>query len=308
MNKPILPLKTRVYNEFVLESQRWDRFEPRDDDIIICTPAKCGTTWTQMICALLIFQKTKFDKALTEHSPWLDALTAPCEQVLDQLQAQTHRRFIKTHTPLDGLPYFEQAKYICVGRDPRDAFLSLTNHSQNMKREIMELLQKNATGEWRPPNIPPEDQIEWFCDWITSSCSEEPNHEFHSDVLYYVRSFWQYRHLPNILMLHYSDLKADLDGEMRRIAKFLDIQIDETLWPELVSAASFENMKNNADQLAPQVTDNVWKDTGQFFNKGVSGQWCKVLNDKALDLYRQAMDKNLESDLSAWLEQGRLGG
>lgn len=37
------------------DSARWAGFDPRPDDII-STPPKCGTTWTQMICALLILQ------------------------------------------------------------------------------------------------------------------------------------------------------------------------------------------------------------------------------------------------------------
>lgn len=289
-----------------MESSRWDNFVPRDQDIVICTPAKCGTTWTQMICALLIFQKTEFEKPLTEYSPWLDVLFVPVDRVLSQLNEQTHRRFIKTHTPLDGIPYFEKSRYICVGRDPRDAFLSLKNHMENMKMEALATLQQNATGDWTPPRPSPQDLKEWFRRWIDSSCSTDPGHAAHADVLNYVKTFWEYRHLPNILMLHYSDLQADLDGEMRRIAKFLEIEVPEPLWPELVAAAGFENMKRNADRLAPQVTDDVWKDTSQFFNKGSSGQWRDILGEKELSVYQQVMAERLEPELASWLESGRL--
>lgn len=306
MDKPAYPIKNRVYNEFVMESSRWDNFESRDDDIIICTPAKCGTTWTQMICALLVFQKVEFEKPLTECSPWVDVLTTPAESVLKQLAEQSHRRFIKTHTPLDGLPYFENTKYICVGRDPRDAFLSLKNHVENMRPEALATLQKHATGDWTPPKPPMEDLCEWFSRWIDSSFSEVPGHEFHTDVLYYVNSFWQFRHLPNILMLHYSDLKADLEGEMRRIAAFLQITVPEEKWPELVTAATFANMKSKADRLAPQINDGIWKDPSNFFNKGESGQWRDVLGEQELDLYRRVMDDRLEPELADWLEKGRL--
>lgn len=308
MNKPALPIRNRVYQEFLMESSRWDNFVPREHDIVICTPAKCGTTWTQMICALLIFQQTEFDKPLTEYSPWLDVLFVPVDQVLGQLNDQTHRRFIKTHTPLDGIPYFEKSKYICVGRDPRDAFLSLKNHMENMKKEALATLQQNATGDWKPPRPAPQDLNEWFRLWIGSSCSADPDHAAHADVLNYVKTFWEYRHLPNILMLHYSDLQADLEGEMRRIARFLEIDVPEHLWPELVAAATFENMKSNADRLAPQVTDDVWKDTSQFFNKGSSGQWRDILGEQELSIYRQVMTERLEPELASWLEKGHLAG
>ncbi len=306
MNDQKTPLKSRVYNEFVMESGRWDNFQPRHDDIIIATPAKCGTTWTQMICALLIFQKTEFDRPLTECSPWVDVLTTPADTVLNQLDAQSHRRFIKTHTPLDGLSYNPQTKYICVGRDPRDAFLSLKNHVENMRPEALATLQKHATGEWQPPQAPLQDLCEWFRRWMGSSFSQQPGHEFHTDVLYYVNSFWQYSHLPNILMLHYSDLQADLKGEMKRIAAFLQIDVADELWPELVAAATFDNMKSKADKLAPQVGDGIWKDPKRFFNKGKSGQWQDILGDAELALYQQVMSDKLEPELATWLENGRL--
>lgn len=306
MDQPSRPMKTREYNEFIMESRRWDNFTPRDNDIVICTPAKCGTTWTQMICALLIFQKTEFEQPLTEYSPWLDVLMRPVDSVLAKLNAQRHRRFIKTHTPLDGLPYYDQVKYICVGRDPRDAFISLKHHMENMRMEALGIAQANATHDWRPPTPAPEDPAEWFRHWINGSCGASLEHSAHADVLYYAKSFWQYRHLPNILMVHFSDLKADLEGEMRRIATFLDIEVPDALWPELVSAASFENMKDKAEQFAPQVTDNIWKDTSRFFNKGTSGQWQDILGETELALYAQAMREKLEPELAAWLENGRL--
>ena len=92
------------YRSTVLDSNRWQRFSARAGDIIISTPAKSGTTWMQMICALLIFQRTTFDRSLDLISPCLDMQTRDIGDVIADLEAQQHRRFIKTHTPLDGLP------------------------------------------------------------------------------------------------------------------------------------------------------------------------------------------------------------
>ncbi len=120
------------YRTLISDSARWDGFELRAGDIVISTPAKCGTTWTQMICALLVFQTDALPDSLDRMSPWLDMLTRDRADVVADLAAQTHRRFIKTHTPLDGLPSDERVTYICVGRDPRDVALSWDNHMANM--------------------------------------------------------------------------------------------------------------------------------------------------------------------------------
>jgi hypothetical protein len=90
------------YRSFVADSARWKGFAFRPGDIAISTPPKCGTTWTQMLCALLAFDTADLPRPLAEISPWLDMQTRSLDSVVADLQAQTHRRFIKTHTPLDG--------------------------------------------------------------------------------------------------------------------------------------------------------------------------------------------------------------
>ena len=94
----------RRYVGTVFDSSRWDGFELRPGDIIISTPPKCGTTWTQMICALLVLQEPELPLPLDTLSPWIDMVTRARKEVFADLAAQTHRRFIKTHTPLDGIP------------------------------------------------------------------------------------------------------------------------------------------------------------------------------------------------------------
>src|SRR5438874_2514234 len=136
----------RRYRSVLVDSLRWDGFEFRDDDIVISTPSKCGTTWMQMICALLIFGDANLPRPLTQLSPWLDLQTETISKVFAALAAQRHRRFIKSHTPLDGLPFDERVTYICVGRDPRDAAISQDNHLNNMNREVLIEARETAVG------------------------------------------------------------------------------------------------------------------------------------------------------------------
>jgi len=135
------------YNWIVCDSARWDGFELRSDDIIISTPAKCGTTWTQMICALLILQEPELPLPLDTLSPWIDMVTRARTDVFADLEAQTHRRFIKTHTPLDGIPNDPTVTYICVGRDPRDVALSMDHHIDNTDIGAF-LMQVSVQGAW----------------------------------------------------------------------------------------------------------------------------------------------------------------
>src|SRR3954447_12027368 len=100
------------YRSIIADSGRWDGFAFRPGDIVISTPPKCGTTWTQMLCALLVFDGPVFPAPLDELSPWLDMTISPLAEVMATLDAQTHRRFIKTHTPLDGLPMHAEVTYL----------------------------------------------------------------------------------------------------------------------------------------------------------------------------------------------------
>ncbi len=303
------PTREHLYKHSFFDSSRWDAFKPRDDDLIICTSYKAGTTWMQMICALLVFQKTNLDRPLTTISPWLDLLAEPIEDVLTTYEAQRHRRFIKTHTPLDGLPYFDNVTYLYCGRDPRDVFMSLRNHVANASPEAMAMLQaqqSNRAGE--VPEIP-TDIDEMFHLWLTRGFFpwEEDGFPFWSH-LNHAGTYWEFRHCPNIHLLHYADLKADLGAQMRNIADLLNVEVPEALWPDLVGAATFEQMKSNADQLAPDVDHGViwWKDNSRFFNRGTSGQWQGALSAESLELYGRVKRERLEAPLLDWLERGSL--
>src|SRR5580693_6663701 len=112
---PALPERVHRYETVNADSARWDAFQPRGGDIIVATAPKCGTTWTQMLCALLV-HGPDLPAPLTRLSPWLDQLWTPVDALVAELDAQPWRRIIKTHTPLDGLPYFDNVSYVFCGR------------------------------------------------------------------------------------------------------------------------------------------------------------------------------------------------
>ena len=129
---------TRHYQHVDWDSERWVGFGPRRGDIYVCTCYKSGTSWTQMIAALLVFKSPKSPSPLNELSPWTDLVTDAKEVKHAQLAAQQHRRILKTHTPIDGLTWQSDTKYLYLARDPRDVFQSMMSH------QVITMLKANA--------------------------------------------------------------------------------------------------------------------------------------------------------------------
>jgi aryl sulfotransferase len=297
------------YQSFVNDSARWESFEFRPGDIVIDTPPKAGTTWMQRICSLLVFATPHLDKPLTTISPWLDMLTRPLQDVLDDLEAQSHRRFVKTHIPLDGLPFDERVTYICVGRDPRDLALSWDNHMANADFDAVATLLARQIGEAavreqleRLPPLP-ESERERFWAWVDDPTPVQQTGSSLRAVLNLLASFWTQRDKPNVVLLHYDDLKADLEGQMRALARRLSIQIPEDRWAGLVKAATFDEMRSAADTLAPAVTESAWRDNTQFFHRGSSGQWRGLLDETELERYHARVRELAQPDLIEWLHR-----
>ena len=136
----------------LLDPARWDDFTARADDIFISTPPKCGTTWTQAIVASLIFGRADHGHKPAQISPWLDANFTPWEEIRAMLEAQIHRHFIKTHMPLDSMPFHAGCVHLAVYLDPRDAFFSSRAHAANMDmahaRHRLELGPAEAFRTW----------------------------------------------------------------------------------------------------------------------------------------------------------------
>jgi hypothetical protein len=299
------------YRTLISDSSRWDGVELRAGDIIISTPAKCGTTWTQMICALLVFQTDGLPDTLDRLSPWLDMLTRDRDDVVADLDAQTHRRFIKSHTPYDGLPRDDRVTYICVGRDPRDVALSWDNHMANTDLVALLTARDAAVGnedlaELLPdgPPIPAETEIGRFWEWVDAPVGMAgPRGESLANLVHHVSTFWARRDDPNVVLLHYDDLKSDLDGQMRAVSARLGIPVDETRWPALVEAATFDRMRADADRIAPDTTNQIWQDNQRFFNRGTSGQWRNLLDEAGVERYFARVAELASGDVASWLHR-----
>jgi aryl sulfotransferase len=300
----------REYRTWILDSRRWRLYEPRPDDIVIATYPKCGTTWMQRIVCLLVFQSPE-PMPIWQVSAWIDRrFPQSIEAVVAQIEAQKHRRFLKTHLPLDGLPFYEEVKYIHVARDGRDACMSFHNHGTGFTEPMLDSLSQAGLEDEairRPyPKIEP-DPGDFFHRWITTG--EVPGHEDGSPSMSFFefeRTWWEARDRPNVLLVHYNDLKADLAGEMRRIADFLGIDIAASLWPELVGAADFGAMRRQGEALMGQGAGIFREGSQRFFFKGSNERWRGVAAEADLALYEAKTEAMFMPACARWVAEGRL--
>ena len=301
MPEPIdWPRKTRELHNHHFDSTVWNDFRFRDDDIVIATYAKSGTTWVQQIVAQMLFDGDP-DLAVAEMSPWLDLRVPPKEVKLAAVETQTHRRLLKTHLPVDALVYSPRAKYVFIGRDGRDVVWSMYNHHANANQTWYAALN-DTPGRVGPPIAPPPADIrQYWREWMDRD--GHPFWPFWEDI----RSWWQIRNLPNLLLVHFNDLKRDLPGEARRLAGFLDIPVANARWQDILEHCSFDWMKKHATQSVP-LGGAFWDGGAEtFIHKGVNGRWAEVLTAAEVAEYEARAERELGPECARWLAGGRGG-
>ncbi len=301
------------YRGLVYDSARWQGFALRPGDIVISTPPKCGTTWTQMICAMLVLQEPVLPQPLSIISPWLDMQSRARRDVVADLEAQQHRRFIKTHTPLDGLPLDPTVTYICVARDPRDVALSMDNHTDNLDvgafmdaRAVAAAIDGIELESMPPPPSRSADRRERFWQWVDNDTPPPVSGSSLLRTLSHLKTFLEAPTDIDVILLHFDDLRSDLEGQMRGMAQRLNVTVRDSRWPELVRAATFDEMRARADQLAPNAHRGAWRDSERFFNRGTSQQWRSLLDDHDMDRYRQRVNAIGSVEVIEWAHRPPL--
>ena len=303
------PTVEHHYLNHHLDSSLWEIYEPRDDDIVVTTSYKCGTTFTQQILYNLLVENTADMEVFPDidmESPWIDARFHPISRkdLKAHIDGMTRRRFLKSHLPLDGLPYYPQVKYLVVARDARDVFMSLLNHYGNYQDVLYELFNNDQSLE-PLPRYSGDDHALWK-NWISRGWfdREQEGYPFWSNMGH-TQSYWNFRHLPNFLFLHYEDMTRDTAGTVRRIADFVEHPIDEVGISDVVRAVSFDRVKQQAETESARDEGLAFKG-GQatFINKGTNGRWRSFLTPAEVQMYERTRDRVLSPDCATWLETG----
>ena len=303
-------MPSKAYFNYQLDSRNWSHIELRHGDVIVATAPKVGSTWTLRLILTLI-HGGELPAPVNMLAPWIDArfLPVPIEAVRAAFSEQDFRRVARSHLPFDALPFNPSVFYVCVGRDPRDVVLSLHNHYSSFTDPAIARLNA-PPGTFAVEFARPGPDIHKFIrEWLTQGnpCLPWEGDGFPSWSLFrQISSFWAYRELPNVLLVHYDDLLKDLAGEAARISRFLGIDATPERIGIIKQRCSFEAMRENGENDNPNLPAMLRGGARTFFNKGVSGRWKDVFTPEELELYHAAVARNLSPDCARWLEQGRI--
>jgi aryl sulfotransferase len=303
-NRSIAP--TRVIRDYLSNSLVWKDFLVQggfvEGDLVVADPFKAGTTWTQRILQQILANGEEGKDGLSDTSPWLDSSWGNHDQMLSVLKEQkknAERRVIKSHVPADTIPIDEKARYFFVGRNGKDVGLSFHNYLKNFTADTMNLINR-LHAEWSAdptPLVIPESMREFFDLWLDKDgygCC---------DLFDIMGTWWKVKELPNVLLVHYQQLKEDLREQIVRIAEFIDVDVPLVQLDTIVAHCSFDYMRDRADRMAP-FNGTHMSSAKSFFHKGPDRDFRSELTAEQIKRFNQKALKKLGSECAHWLETG----
>jgi aryl sulfotransferase len=306
MTKPLVS-PTRVVRDYLHNSLVWEDFLARDGfaegDVIIVTPVKAGTTWTQRIIQQILHNGAENDGSLSDTSPWLESSWGDHAGMLDVLKRQLEagsRRVIKSHLPADALPMAPEARYVFVGRNGKDAAISFHNMIYNYSESTMSTINQ-IHAQWSGSSTPlviPEDLQAFFDLWLDTGgygCS---------DLFDIVESWWKLRAEANVLVLHYRELTDDITGQIARIAEFLGIDPASLRMDVIAEHCSFDYMSGRAEKMAPFNGEHM-SSAKAFFHKGPKRDYRDELTAAQVARFDHVALQRLGMQCASWLETGQ---
>ena len=300
-------------NNVLYDSARWDGFTIRDGDIIISTPAKCGTTWTQRIIVALDLRHDRSSRANGHISPWLDMNTRPLADVVAELEAQTHRRFIKSHLSYRAVaPGRPSHLHHGRSRPARRRASRWTHHIANVDIGAFLTERAAAVGLEDLAGMAPRR----FSDRRTSHRSTR---------------FWRWMEADNEQEMgaerrrpSHGQFLGTARGSERRAAALRATcrSISSARWRtspngsgiDAVAGATrgtraggvIRNDEGVGRAHRAERRQGFWKSTTDFFHKGTSGQWRDVVTEDEMRSLHKRINALADTRLRALAAQRRL--
>jgi aryl sulfotransferase len=294
------PTKVREVRTRILDSTRWNEVKLRAGDIVVASWGKSGTTLTVQMVSQLISNGAD---GMSVKAPWVEALPFSSRaKMLAAVESLPDPRLLKTHLPLDALGFSEKAKYVYVARDARDVVWSAYNHHVSLSASSIDAF--NNSGGTGPPVTPYTGAVrDYYLHWLEHD--ELPGFTLNEPFWPHVRGWWEQRHRPNVLLMHHARITADLARELRRLAAFLGIAIDETSFPAMLTHCHIDYMREHAAKL-PAFTRIFAHGSASFFHRGTNDRWRDVLSAEEIARCDARAARELSAECAQWLRTGEL--
>ncbi|CAL1273228.1 unnamed protein product [Larinioides sclopetarius] len=262
----------------------WDRFEKaskrilQHGEIIISSYPKCGTTLLQHLVFLIMRGGTPADSI----AEVLEAIPFP-EQ--DGFPDRMQPLAIKYHLPFKLTPFSEDARYIYVARNPKDACVSYYHFLKGL----------------------PGYSIESFDVFFEAFLS---GHLPYGDILGHILEWYEAssKH-SNVYFTTYESLTKKKEETVKELAKFLGFaELDHIIMKDILQYSSFEYMRSLASRddfykkyLQASTGSQKEKAKGdtcpQMMRKGIVGDWRNHFSEdqsRRMDEYFLAKTKNMK--------------
>ena len=287
-----------------IDPEMQQQIEWRDKDILISVPIKSGTTWTMnIVYQLLTGGDPDFDDIYAE-VPWIELRTRPdmpAQEMLDRIAKMSNARprAFKSHAAPPVLPYVKpvagtDVRYIVVVRNPEEALVSVKPFFEKHTDEWFELWNMPKAGVTRP------DFPTFYHEVIDPGGLNGALFEF-------LQSWWPMRHQSNVLLLHFADMKRDLERSIRRIANHIGARATDQEWSAILEYTSFPWMKQHGIKFdAPTITEIPVLEPGAMVRKGKTGAAGEDGMTPEVSAHLRGVGSQICSDerVLRWLYQG----
>ncbi|KAJ8669935.1 hypothetical protein QAD02_001194 [Eretmocerus hayati] len=277
-----------------------ENFEVRDDDVWVCSFPKTGTTWTQeMVWG--VTHDNDFDSSKEDihiRFPFLEfsgttsfARVARREKVSDVpswvlnsvefCNGLSSPRHIKSHLPFNLLPRQirngeRKPKIIYTTRNAKDTCISYYH--------FFTLLEGHRSTFDQMCQLFVGDKVIYGPFW---------NH---------LLGFWEKRHMTNLLLIRFEDMKKDLHAVIKRTASFLGKEFNNKKIQALADHLSFARMRDNPSLNRSDFIEYLnntkfygnSKYEGHFFRDGNCGQWKTAMSSELEEKFDEWIKKNLK--------------
>ncbi|KAM9305380.1 sulfotransferase 1B1-like [Gastrophryne carolinensis] len=261
-----------LFWQFAENMDQVDKFQAREDDIVISTYPKSGTTWMSEIVDLILndgdVQKSRRGPIFVR-VPMLEfSLPGQFPSGTEILETVPSPRVIKTHLPLSLLPKsLLDKKTVYVARNPKDVAVSFY-HFDKMNQ------MHRDPGAW-------EDYVERFMEGNVGGGSWSSH----------VREWWDHRRQGNVLYIFYEDMLEDPKHEIRKVAEFLGKDFSDDVLEKISLQTSFKAMKENPLTNYTAMPSTIMDHSiSPFMRKGICGDWRNHFTEdqnKRFDEYYQ---------------------